>query len=158
MTVLKNVRNIFVGLLFITLQIIIFRHLSFYEIQPDIVLVFLIWAMTRCNRTTAILLAGVTGIFQDALLDLWGLNLFTKTLSTFTFYNFVPKIEHTRPNLTQVFVVVLIYALVNNFIFLNLGGLLEAYTTQIYFWRHWIGNSIYTAIMGIFIYFFYTDR
>jgi rod shape-determining protein MreD len=67
----------------VLLQVFFFQHLSIFSVQPDIVLIFLLWYMTKSTRTAAILMAAFVGFSQDALLDLWGLNMFAKTLLVF---------------------------------------------------------------------------
>lgn len=154
---LRESRKVAFGLLFIVLQIVIFRHLEFYRMQPDIVIVFLLWVMVTSNRLSSILITAIIGFTQDALLDLWGVHMFSKTLTIFMVYNFVPRAEPKRLSMTQIFLTVLILSLINNIIFLGVSSLIEAHNVSIFFWRIWIGNSIYTALMGIFTYLFYSD-
>lgn len=154
---LKQLKDFGIGLGFIALQIVLFRHLKIYEMQADIVLIFLIWYMTRRDRTTAIIMAAVLGFFQDALLDLWGLNMFSKTLIIFSVYNIIPKTKEIRLLLGQVFITILLIALAHNFVYLGLNSIVEQYAAELMFWRQLIGNSIYTAIVGSFIYLFRTS-
>lgn len=144
------------GVGFVILQIILFRHLKIYDMQADLVLVFLIWYIMRRDRTSVIIMAAVLGFFQDAALDLWGLNMFSKTFIAFVGYNFLPKNSDTRLVLGQVFVMIGIVALVHNLIFLGLSSVVENYSAEFLFWRQLLGNSIYTAIVGSFIQLFRT--
>ena len=154
---LKNFRKVAIGLLFVILQIVIFRHLEFYQMQPDVVLVFLLWVMVTSNRFSAIIITAIISFIQDTLLDLWGVHMFSKTLTVFMVYNFVPRAEPKRLSITQIFLTILVLALINNIIFVGVNSFIDAYNASIYFWRIWVGNSIYTAIMGVFIYMFYAD-
>ncbi len=94
---------------------------------------------------------------QDALLDLWGLNMFSKTLLTFAIYNFIPKSSEVRLLIGQIFLTVLIASMVHNIIFLGLNIIVESYSAELLFWRQWIGNAIYTAIVASFIHLFRTN-
>lgn len=145
-----------VGFGFVVLQVVLFRHLRVYNVQADLVLIFLIWFMMRRDRTSAIIMAAVLGFFQDAMLDLWGLNMFSKTFIAFAGYNFLPEHSDIRRILSQVFVTVLITSVIHNLIFLGLSSVVENYSAELLFWRQLIGNSIYTALVASFIQLFRT--
>lgn len=152
----ERLRNIGLGILFLLVQVVLFRHLKILQVQPDLVLIFLLWYAARQDRTAAVLMAAGFGFLQDALLDLWGMNMFTKTLLIFISYNFIPKNTKKQLLIGQVFLSVFIAALVHNFIFLGLNTLIENYTAEIFFWRHLLGNSLYTAVIAGVIYLFRT--
>lgn len=149
-------KNIGLGILFLLAQVTLFRHLKIYQIQPDLVLIFVIWFMARNDRTAALLTAAGLGFMQDALLDLWGLNMFSKTLLVFITYNFIPRNTKKQLLIGQVFLTVLIVGLLHNFIFLGLNTLIENYTAELFFWRQLFGNSLYTAVVAAIIYLFRT--
>lgn len=146
-----------IGLGFVALQIVMFRHLKVFEMQPDLVLIYVLWIIANRDRTSAILVAAGLGLVQDAMLDMWGLNMFAKTLMTFIGYNFVPKSSDTKLLLGQIFLIVLIASLVHNLIFLLLNLVVKSYSAELLFWRQWIGNSIYTAVLASFIRLFRTN-
>ncbi len=154
---LKQLKDFGIGLGFVALQIVLFRHLKIYEMQADIVLIFLIWYMTQRDRTTAIVMAAVLGFFQDAFLDLWGLNMFSKTLIVFSAFNIIPKTKEIRLLLGQVFLTILLISLAHNLVYLGLNIFVEQYSAELIFWQQLAGNSIYTAVVGSFIYLFRTD-
>lgn len=154
---LKQTKDFGIGLGFVALQIVLFRHLKIFEMQADIVLIFLIWYMTRRERTTAIIMAAVLGFAQDALLDLWGLNMFSKTLIVFAVFNIIPKTKEIRLLLGQVFLTIILISLAHNLVYLGLNSVVEQYSAEQMFWRQLAGNSIYTAIVGSFIYLFRTS-
>jgi len=154
---LKESRKVVIGLLFIILQIVIFRHLEFYRMQPDVVIVFLLWVAVTSTRLSSVIITAIISFTQDALLDLWGVHMFSKTLTIFMVYNLIPRAEPKRMSITQIFFTILLLALLNNIIFLGVNSFIDAYNAGIFFGRVWIGNSIYTALMGIFIYMFYSD-
>ena len=152
----ERFKNIGIGLGFLLLQILLFRHLKIFQIQPDLVLIFLLWYMGRANRTAALFMAAGFGFLQDALLDLWGLNMFSKTLLTFVGYSFLPKGSKKQLLIGQVFLTVLIACILHNLIFLGLNILIENYTAELFFWRQLFGNSLYTAVVASFIQLFRT--
>ncbi len=153
----ERLKDIAIGLGFVALQIVFLRHLKIYAMEPDVILVFLIWYMSKKDRTSAIIMAAVLGFTQDAMLDLWGLNMFCKTLTVFATYNFIPKSHEVRLLLGQVFVTVVVIALFHNLIFVGISSIIEHFSAEFIFWRQWIGNSIYTAIVGSFIHLFRTS-
>ena len=149
----ERLKNFGLGFLFLLVQLVLFRHLKIYQVQPDLVLIFLIWYTARQDRTSAILMAAGLGFFQDALLDLWGLNMFSKTLLIFISYNFIPK-KSKQLLIGQVFLTILIAGLLHNIIFLGLNAIIQNYTAELFFWRHLFGNSLYTAVIAGVIYLF----
>lgn len=152
----ERFKNIAIGLGFLLVQVVLFRHLKIYHVQPDLVLIFVVWFMARNSRTEALIMAAAFGFMQDALLDLWGLNMFSKTLLTFISYNFLPKGLKSRMLVGQVFLTILIASLLHNLIFLGLNGLIQNYSAEVFFWRHLLGSSLYTAVVASFIQLFRT--
>jgi rod shape-determining protein MreD len=153
----KNIMHLFWGIGFVLLQIVIFRHLSISGAEPDVILLFLLWLATRRDRTLCLIFAAVLGFLQDALLDLWGLHMFSKTLLIMIIYRFLPRQTETRLSIWQVFITVLICSVFHYLIFMSLGFLVETYATDSYFLTYWIGNSIYTAMIGSLIYLLSSD-
>lgn len=152
----ERIKDFGMGLGFVVLQIVLFRHLRVYDMQADLVLVFLLWFMMRRDRTSAIIMAAFLGFVQDAILDLWGLNMFSKTLLAFAGYNFLPKNSDVRLILGQVFIIVFIASVAHNLIFLGMSSVVQNYSAEFLFWRQLIGNSIYTGFVASFIQLFRT--
>lgn len=150
----QTTKDLLIGLLCVVLQMIIFRHLRIFGSEADIVLIYIIWLMSRRNRTTAIVLAAVLGFTQDAFLDLWGLNMFSKTLLAFAGYQFIPKTSESKLLNGQVFLIVLAASLFHNIVFLGLASFAKLYASDYYFWIYLIGNSLYTAVVASIIYLF----
>lgn len=153
---LERYKNIGIGLGFLLIQITLFRHLKIFQMQPDLVLIFLVWYMAQKDRTSALLMAAGLGFMQDALLDFWGLNMFSKTLLVFIGYNFIPKSSKARLLVGQVFLTVFAASILHNLIFLGLNTLIRNYSAEIFFWRNLFGNSLYTAVVASFIQLFRT--
>lgn len=148
------VKDLLIGLACVVLQIVIFQHLKIYSIQADIVLIYIIWLMTQRDRTSVIIIAAILGFTHDALMDLWGLNLFANTLVAFLGYNYMPKQVESRLLTTQVFLLILIVTLFHNIIFLGLASFVNSYAASLYFWYYLIGGSLYTAFVGSIVYLF----
>lgn len=153
---IERLKDFGIGLGFVALQIVMFRHLKLWEMEPDLVLIYILWLITFRDRTACLLIAAGLGLFQDALLDVWGLNMFSKTLLTFLVYNFIPKSSDVRLLVGQIFLTVLIASMVHNIIFLGLSLVVENYSAELLFWRKWIGSAVYTAIIGSIIHLFRT--
>lgn len=153
----ERLKDFGVGLGFVALQIVMFRHLKIFEMQADLVLIYILWLITSRDRTSCLMIAAGLGFCQDALLDLWGLNMFSKTLLTFVVYNFIPKRSEVRLLIGQIFLTVFIASVVHNIIFLGLSFLMESYSAELIFWRQWLGSAVYTAVVASFIQLFRTN-
>jgi hypothetical protein len=80
--------------------------------------------------------------------------MFSKTLIVFSVFNIIPKTKEIRLLLGQVFLSILLVSLAHNLVYLGLNSFVEQYSAELMFWRQLAGNSIYTAIVGSFIYLF----
>ncbi|HYW36094.1 MAG TPA: rod shape-determining protein MreD [Balneolaceae bacterium] len=144
----QSVIRVALGIIAVILQAVLFRHLSVLGMHPDFVLLFLLWYMTKGSRTTAILMAAFLGFMQDALLDLWGLNMFAKTLIAFIAQPWIYENMKNRREFPRIITVVFLATLAHNLIFLILSSLSKAYSAEVLFWRHFIGDTIYTTIVA----------
>jgi rod shape-determining protein MreD len=149
------VRDIFWGFLFLLLQMAVFRHLSIFGMQIDAVLIYCLFQVNRRNRTAAILTCAFFGLMQDAFLDLWGLHLFSKTLTAYILTFFVRTTEEVRLPTIQVLLAVLLATIMHNFIFLGVAYFSESYAVQVLFWQHLFGSSIYTAVVATLLHMFH---
>lgn len=150
----ERIKDFLWGLGFVFLQIVIFRHLKIFKIQADVVFIYVLWIMFQRDRTTAIILAATMGFLQDAMMNLWGLNMFANTLIAFAGYRFIPKQSESQLMASQVFLLVLVFSLFHNIIFLGLASFVKDYAVQLYFWYILLGSSLYTAIVASIIYLF----
>ncbi len=155
---LEKFKEAGIGLGIVILQVIFFRHLLIFGMLPDMVLIFLLWYMFKRNRTAAILMAAVLGFAQDALLDQWGLNMFSKTLTVFLIYRWVPDESLGRFQMPQVLILIFVAALIHNIFFVGLSATVQTYTAELIFWRFWIGNAIYTTIAAGIIQLFRVEK
>jgi rod shape-determining protein MreD len=149
--------DIGLGIGFVVLQVVFFQHLMVFGMYPDVVLIFLLWYMKGRTRTAAILMAFFTGFMQDALLDVWGLNLISKILLVFLAQPVIAENMQGRNEILRIISVVFIAAVVHNIIFLLLGLAIKEYSAELLFWRHWLGNAVFTAIIAGIIQLFMPD-
>ena len=148
-------RDLLWGLLFLFLQLAVFRHLSIFGMQIDAVLIYCLYLVNRRDRTTAIMMCAFLGLSQDAFLDLWGLNLFSKTLTAYVLTFFVRATEEVRMPTIQVFLAISVANILHNLIFLMVAHFSESHAVNVIFWRHLIGSSIYTATVGTLMHLFH---
>ena len=138
----------------LALQIMLFRHLTIFGAEPDIVLVYLLWLMASRDRTTVVIHGAAMGFALDLFLDFWGLHMLSKTILAFFGYNFIPKTTDTKLLYNQVFIIILLAGLFHNLIFTGVAQFAEIFRVEQLFWVIWVGNSLLTALVGTFFYLF----
>lgn len=141
-----------IGLASTLLQILIFNHLSYMAIRPDFPLIVLIWVIATQSRTKSLLFAAYIGFLSDFFLDLWGMHLLAKVITTLLVYTFIPRIEETRLFFTQVFLLLLVITLVHNLFFLISALFTQVYQSESVFFQILFGSSLLTAAIGSIIY------
>jgi rod shape-determining protein MreD len=151
-------KHIILGILVLVGQIMIFRHLRIFNSEPDLVLVFLLLFVHYHDRTRSLIVAAVFGLAYDAFLDLWGLHMFAKVAMVMFCYNFIPRPEDSKPQLLHIFVVMLLVIFFHNALLLGVSAFIQSLSTSTYLVEILIGNTIFTAIIGTFLYFFKTDQ
>jgi rod shape-determining protein MreD len=147
-------RDIFWGLFMLFMQLAVFRHLQIFGIQADVVLIYCLYQINRRNRTTALLLAAGVGLLQDAFLDLWGMNLFSKTLTVYILSYIIRATEEVRMPTVQVFAAVFASSFLHNLIFLLLAYFSESYSANVIFWSLLLGSSLYSAMIATLLHLF----
>jgi len=147
--IIKDILSAFAVIL---VQFLLFRHLTFWGISVDLIWIYILWICTRKTRTQAIIFAASAAFVQDSLLDLWGLNMFAKVLTTFVLYNFINSSTEQNPLLWQTFLLIGAATLVHNIIFLALSSFVEAYAAELFPFIFLFGNTAYTALAGTVIY------
>lgn len=146
------IKYYFFGVVAVIAQILLFRHLTFYGAQADIVLVFLLWSCLHRVRGEVLLLTAVIAFLQDSLLDLWGLHMFTKTITVFLVHAYVNRSRDNQPLIWQVFLGIFAISFIHNIVFLALSSFVELYATEYIFFQFIFGASFYTAIAGTAVY------
>lgn len=140
------------GLGFVILQVMLLRHLQIFGAEPDLILIFLLWLCKTKSRTSVLLFAALLGLLHDALLDLWGIHLFSKTFMVFILHPTLNRISKNKFIFWQVFIIVLVSALIHNIAFLGVTLFSELHASggSNLALRLFI-STIYTALLGAFL-------
>ncbi|MTI88412.1 MAG: rod shape-determining protein MreD [Balneolaceae bacterium] len=149
-----TLKNILAGIAFVLIQVLLFQHLSIFGATPDLLLIYLLWLALKYDRLHLVLIAAGLGLFQDALYDLWGLHMFSKTLLCFLIYRLISGYSEARLLLWQVFLSIIGAALIHNLIFLGLSSFIDAYTAAFNPIIFSLLGSLYTAVAGTILFVF----
>lgn len=141
-----------IGILFLILQLLVFRHLEFFGIQTDVVFIYLFWLCTQTERTSALLITIILSFASDILFDTWGVHLFSKTLIILMVHGFVSRQAENILQPIQVFSLLLVISLIYNVIYLAIAVFAGLFSFESFFIKYWVGNSVYIAITGTFFY------
>ena len=142
------IKHIGIGIIFVLSQLLIFQYLSIFGTFVDPLLIFLLWIALRYKRHEVILFAALLGLFQDALFDVWGLNMFAKTLTLFLVYKVISSNSEVRLLLWQVFGFIFASAFIHNIFYLGFSSFLDVYNYSFSPIILLIGSSLYTALVG----------
>ncbi len=148
------VKDIGLGLIFVVAQVLFFQHLSIFGVTADPITFYLLWLVSKYSRPQLLFLAALFGLLQDAFFDFWGMYMFSKTLLVFLFYSFVKRRSEIQLLLWQIFLFILIAALIHNIIFIGLSSFFDAYATNYNPVLFVIGNAVYTSVVGALIFVF----
>lgn len=148
------VKDLANGFLFIMLDILFFQHLSIFGASLDPILFYSIWLVKKYSRTQLLIFTALLAFFQDAIFDLWGLMIFSKTLTFFIVYNFIKKRAESQLLIWQIFILIVIVAILHNLILFSYGNFFNTYSIDYSPFVLIFGNSIYTALVGVLIYIF----
>lgn len=152
------IKHIIVGFLMLVGQIMIFRHLRIFNAEPDMMLIFLLWIMHHYDRTRSLLFTAAFALLQDATLDLWGLHLFSKVATVMFFHSLVPKPNESKPQTAQIALIFGSIVLFHNVVLLGLSGFVQSLATWANFTEILFGNTIFTTIIGTFLYLFKSEQ
>ncbi len=154
----ENLRLFFIGLGMVAIQILLFKNLRIFDGEADLVLIYLVWVCTKLDKTESLIFAGLLGLFQDAFTDLWGLNMFSKTVLVFILHSYLNRISENRFIFWQVFLIILALAFLHNLIFFALTLFSETYATGYIIWSLLAVSTLMTAVIGGFLHLVRTDR
>lgn len=152
-----NLKILFAGLGIIVLQTMLFRNLRIFDAEADLVLVFILWTCMNREKTESLLFAALFGFLQDSFSDLWGLNMFSKTLLVFILHSFLNRISENRFIFWQIFLIVLAAAFLHNLIFFGLSLFSEVYASDYVLWSILFVSTLFTAILGSFLHLVRND-
>lgn len=145
-------KHIGIGILFVLSQLLIFQYLTIFGAYVDPLLIFLLWAALRYQRHEVLFFAATLGLFQDSLFDVWGLNMFTKTVSVFLVYKIISRNSEVKLLIWQVFGLIFGAAVIHNIFYLGFSSFLDAYNYNFSPLILLIGSSLYTALIGGILY------
>lgn len=151
------IKHIGVGILFVLSQLMIFQYLTIFGAAVDPLLVFLLLTALRYKRHEVLFFAAGLGLFQDALFDVWGLNMFAKTITIFLVYKIISRNSETRLLIWQVFGFLCTATFVHNIFYLAFSSFLDAYNYSFSPIILLIGSSLYTALIGSILHVFKGD-
>lgn len=143
---------------FIIAQITMFRHLEFWGLQTNVVLIYLVWLATVRDRTSTLMIAIIGAVLMDILLDTWGVYLFSKPLIILIFYNLIYQQRDNSLQIGQIFTMFIIISLAYNLIFLLISSFAGIYVAGYQFLKLWLGNSVYITITAILFYLFKPEQ
>lgn len=135
----------------VAIQLILLRHLTVFNAQSDLVLLFTLWVCTKRNKTEVILLTAFVAFFQDALTDLWGLNLFTKVLTVFILHSFLNRTSENQFLFWQIFLIVLGASFLHNIIFYIVSSLTGTFASEFVVTSLLLVSTLFTAVLGSFL-------
>lgn len=144
-------RYILLGIGAVAIQVILLRHLTVFNAQSDLVLIFTLWICTKRSKTDVLLLTAFVAFFQDALTDLWGLHLFTKVLTVFVLHNFLNRTSENQFLVWQIFLIVLGASFLHNIIFYIVSSLTGTYASEFVVVSLLVVSTIFTALLGSFL-------
>jgi rod shape-determining protein MreD len=141
----------------VAIQIVLFRNLRIFDAEADLVLVFILWMCTKRTKTESILFAALFGLFQDAMTDLWGLHMFSKTFLVFILHSYLNRISENRFIFWQIFLIVLAAAFIHNLVFFGVSLFSETYASGFIVWNLLLVSSVLTATLGSFLHLVRND-
>ncbi len=147
----QNIRLLLYGLGIVAIQLILFRHLRIFGAQADLIFLFVIWICTKKTKTFCLLTAASFGFLQDALTDLWGLNMFSKTLLVFILHGYINRISQNRLIFWQVLLIIFSSAFLHNGILYSVSLFSELYSAEHIVLSFLLISPLFTALTGSFL-------
>lgn len=146
-----TLRFLFLGIGAVAIQVVLLRHLKIFNAESDLVLVFALWLCTKKTKTECLLIVAFIALLQDALTDLWGLNLFSKVLTVFILHSFLNRTSENSFLLWQVFLIVTGAAFLHNFAFYLVSSFSEIYASDFIILSLLLVSTLFTALLGSFL-------
>ncbi|MFO7847166.1 MAG: rod shape-determining protein MreD [Balneolaceae bacterium] len=144
-------KYILLGLGAVAIQIVLLRHLTIYNAQSDLVLLYVLWICTKKSKTEVLLLTAFVALLQDAFTDLWGLHLFTKVFTVFVLHNFLNRTSENQFLVWQIFLIVLGASFLHNIIFYIVSSFTGTYASEYVVISLLLVSTLFTAVLGSFL-------
>lgn len=132
----------------VLIQTVFLSHLTIYGSSADLVFVFSVSLCLELDRTRALLFTALAAFFQDAMLDLWGLHLISKTLFVYFFYSLLTRFRDTVFSPPQVFFLLIATAMLFHGILVFIAGFSLNSVAEFHILQTLIAGSLYTAVVG----------
>lgn len=139
------------GIGIVAIQVVLLRNLRIFGGEADLVFLFLMWLCLKRSRQYCLIFAAFSGFLLDAITDLWGLHMFSKTLVVFMVYSYLNKISHNKFIFWQVFLLLFATAFLHNLIFFGVSLFSELYSSEYMVWSLLIAGTLFTAFLGSFL-------
>lgn len=146
-----NLRYLLLGLGAVAIQAVLLRHLTIYNAQSDLVLLYTLWICTKKSKTEVLLLTAFFALLQDAFTDLWGLHMFTKVFTVFVLHNFLNRTSENQFLVWQIFLIVLGASFLHNIIFYIVSSLTGTYASEFIVVSLLLVSTLFTAVLGSFL-------
>lgn len=143
-----QVRDGLIGLLLLLLQFLIFQHLPIAGSRPDLLLIYLLWITKRYSKVQSLIIAFISSFILDAMLDLWGLHMFSNTVLILAGFELIQNFSGRKLMFWQVFLLLTVTGLIKYTIFLALAGVASAYQVPPFTITMIVIGTIYTALIG----------
>lgn len=137
------------GLVFTLMQVALLQHLTIYEVYADLIFIFLVWSTLKLERSEVLILAATLGFLQDALTDVWGLNLFSKVIFFYMGYRLIHRLKDNILTNGQIFLVILICVALYEVLFFSVAGISERFSTHNHYFSMIVVGTFYTGSVGI---------
>ncbi len=144
-------RLLMMGFGAVIIQVVLLRHLTIFNAESDLVFIFTLWICTKLPKTEALLITAFAAFFQDALTDLWGLNLFSKVITVFILHNFLNRTSEKSFLVWQVFLIVTGASFLHNLFFYIVSSLSGVYASEYVVVSLLLVSTLFTAILGSFL-------
>ena len=143
-----QVRDGLIGLLLLLLQFLIFQHLPIAGSRPDLLLIYLLWITKRYSKVQSLIIAFISSFILDAMLDLWGLHMFSNTVLILAGFELIQNFSGRKLMFWQVFLLLTVTGLIKYTIFLALAGVANAYHVPSFTITMIVIGTLYTALIG----------
>jgi len=147
----ETLRFLMLGLGAVIIQIVLLRHLTVFNAESDLVLIFALWLCTQRPKTEALIITAIAAFFQDALTDLWGLNLFSKVLTVFILHSFLNRTSERSFLAWQIFLIVAGASFLHNFFLYTVSFLSGLFASEYVVVSLLLASTFFTALLGSFL-------
>ncbi len=146
------VRYVLVGAAAVLLQWLLVGRLQFLDAYPDLVLLVVAWIALVGGRLSGSIAGFATGLVLDVIYGTWGIQMFAKTLVGFMVGIFASPERAAIIMVPQrALATAFVTALLHNCILAILVALGSGARTAGLVMVLCIGNSIYTALLGLIL-------